>query len=239
MVSQKQTKLFQQLAVLMGVASASVLVSLPAMAQSKLNPSPSIFSEPQYNRGQVDRNSNSPAPATEAESPTAVPTDPAQPNAQPAPSSPEPSLPNRADSPAGSLTVAQVTASDSSFKTLSAALKAADLEGTLSQAGPYTVFAPTDAAFAALPAGTVESLLKPENKALLVKVLTYHVVPGEVTSDKLSSGAVTTVEGNPVNVQVGDGGVQVNDAKVIKPDVQASNGVIHVIDKVILPPDLQ
>jgi uncharacterized surface protein with fasciclin (FAS1) repeats len=238
MVSQKQTKLFQQLAVLMGVASASVLVSLQAVAQSKLNPSPSIFSEPQYNRGQVDRNSNSPTPAIDAESPTAVPTEP-QPSVQSAPGLPEPSVPNRATSPTGALTVAQVTASDSSFKTLSAALKAAGLEGTLSQAGPYTVFAPTDEAFAALPAGTVEGLLKPENKALLVKVLTYHVVPGEVTSDKLSSGSVTTVEGNSVNVQVSDSGVQVNDAKVIKPDVQASNGVIHVIDRVILPPDLQ
>jgi uncharacterized surface protein with fasciclin (FAS1) repeats len=109
------------------------------------------------------------------------------------------------------------------------------LTDTLSQAGPFTVFAPTDAAFAALPPGTVEELLKPENKALLTKILTYHVLPGKVTSTQLSSGSVATVEGSSVKVKKGTDGVMVNNAKVVQPDIQATNGVIHVIDKVIVP----
>jgi uncharacterized surface protein with fasciclin (FAS1) repeats len=135
-------------------------------------------------------------------------------------------------------TIVDIASSNDSFKTLTAALKAAGLEETLSGDGPFTVFAPTDRAFANLPAGTVERLLKPENKAQLVKVLTYHVVPGTVLSKDLKSGEVKTVEGSPVEVSVKMRSVMVNNAKVTKPDVKASNGVIHAVDRVIIPPDM-
>lgn len=123
------------------------------------------------------------------------------------------------------------------FKTLAAALGAAGLVNTLKGPGPFTVFAPTDAAFAKLPAGTVEGLLKPENKAKLAAVLTYHVVPGKVMSASLA-GKVTdakTVEGKTVKIDATKGGVTVNGAKVVAADVAASNGVIHVIDTVLMP----
>jgi uncharacterized surface protein with fasciclin (FAS1) repeats len=109
------------------------------------------------------------------------------------------------------------------------------LEGT----GPFTVFAPTDAAFAKLPPDALKDLLKPENKEVLVKILTYHVVGGQVLSTDLKSGEVKSSEGGTINVKVDPAtGVMVNDAKVVQADVKASNGVIHVIDNVILPPDL-
>jgi uncharacterized surface protein with fasciclin (FAS1) repeats len=122
------------------------------------------------------------------------------------------------------------------FTTLAAALEAAGLVETLKGEGPFTVFAPTDAAFAALPAGTVEDLLKPENKDQLVAVLTYHVVPGKVMSTDLSEGLkAATVQGSEVTITL-EGGPKVNGAVISTPDVAASNGVIHVIDSVILPP---
>ena len=123
------------------------------------------------------------------------------------------------------------------FKTLAAALQAADLVGTLKGAGPFTVFAPTDAAFAKLPAGTVESLLKPENKEKLTAILTYHVVPGAVKAEQVTKlDEAKTVNGAMVKVSTEDGKVMINNATVVKADIGASNGVIHVIDKVILPP---
>ncbi len=122
------------------------------------------------------------------------------------------------------------------FNTLAAALEAADLVSTLKGDGPFTVFAPTDAAFAKLPAGTVESLLKPENRDQLVAILTYHVVPGKVSSKQVVTiDKATTVNGSDVAIKVTDGKVRINDATVITADVDASNGVIHVIDTVILP----
>ena len=122
------------------------------------------------------------------------------------------------------------------FNTLAAALEAADLVGTLKGDGPFTVFAPTDAAFAKLPAGTVESLLKPDNRDQLVAILTYHVVPGKVkAADVVKLSEAKTVNGQDVAITVADNGVRINDANVIKTDIGASNGVIHVIDTVILP----
>jgi len=122
-----------------------------------------------------------------------------------------------------------------SFNTLVAAVGAAGLVDTLKGDGPFTVFAPTDDAFAALPEGTVETLLKPENKDQLVAILTYHVVPGKVMSGDLSDGmTAATVQGGDVTIKT-EGGVMVNDANVVTADVEASNGVIHVIDKVIMP----
>jgi uncharacterized surface protein with fasciclin (FAS1) repeats len=122
------------------------------------------------------------------------------------------------------------------FQTLVAALKAAGLVDTLKGPGPFTVFAPTDEAFAKLPAGTVESLLKPENKARLQSILTYHVMPGKVMSQELVKlDSAKTVEGGSIAIQTMDGGVMVNNAHVTQADIAASNGVIHVIDTVILP----
>jgi uncharacterized surface protein with fasciclin (FAS1) repeats len=122
------------------------------------------------------------------------------------------------------------------FTTLAAALKAAGLVDTLKGAGPYTVFAPTDAAFAALPKGTVEALLKPENREKLVAILTYHVVPGRVTATQVAKmDAATTVQGSTVAIAASGGAVTVNSARVVTADVAASNGVIHVIDKVLMP----
>jgi uncharacterized surface protein with fasciclin (FAS1) repeats len=123
-----------------------------------------------------------------------------------------------------------------SFNTLAAALTAAGLVDTLKGEGPFTVFAPTDAAFAALPAGTVEDLLKPENKDKLVAVLTYHVVAGKVMSTDLTEGmTAATVQGANITITL-EGGAKVNGAVISGADVEASNGVIHVIDSVILPP---
>ena len=122
------------------------------------------------------------------------------------------------------------------FKTLAAALKAAGLVDTLKGAGPFTVFAPTDAAFAALPKGTVENLMKPENREKLVAILTYHVVPGRVTASQVATmDAATTVQGGKVAIAASGGAVTVNGARVVSADVAASNGVIHVIDKVLMP----
>jgi uncharacterized surface protein with fasciclin (FAS1) repeats len=123
------------------------------------------------------------------------------------------------------------------FKTLAAALTAAGLVNTLKGPGPFTVFAPTDEAFAKLPAGTIDNLLKPENKAQLVAILTYHVVPGNVMAQQVSKlSEAKTVNGAAVKVSAKGGKVMINDASVVKADIATSNGVIHVIDRVILPP---
>lgn len=131
--------------------------------------------------------------------------------------------------------IVAVASENGSFKTLVAAVKAAGLVETLQGKGPFTVFAPTDEAFAKLPAGTVESLLKPENKEKLVGILTYHVVPGKVMAADVKSGMVKTVNGKELTVKAWDGKVTVDGAKVVTADVAASNGVIHVIDTVVLP----
>ncbi|MBT8098781.1 MAG: fasciclin domain-containing protein [Gammaproteobacteria bacterium] len=122
------------------------------------------------------------------------------------------------------------------FTTLAAALEAADLIGTLKGDGPFTVFAPTDDAFAKLPEGTVESLLLPENRDKLVSILTYHVVSGKVAAaDVVKLSGATTVNGSDVSIEVSNGSVMVDNAKVVATDIEASNGIIHVIDSVILP----
>jgi len=134
-------------------------------------------------------------------------------------------------------TIVDIAVANGSFDTLVAAVIAADLAETLSSPGPFTVFAPTDDAFAALPAGLVDALLLPENKATLAKILTYHVVSGEVFAADVTDGDVATVEGQTVALSTADG-VTVNGANVIIADVAASNGVIHAIDAVLLPPDV-
>ena len=220
------SNLLKKVTYFLGIASASVLIGFPLQAQQSgggvLNPRPSIFNEPPYNRsgGAATPPETSPAPMPDATTPAPVPTTPG--------------------ASTGSENLVALAAANGSFKTLTAALKAADLTATLEGTGPFTIFAPNDQAFAALPQEALQELLKPENKALLVKILTYHVVPGKVTSTDLKSGAVKSVEGGSINVKVDPAtGVSLNDdAKVVQPDIQASNGVIHAIDKVILPPDI-
>jgi uncharacterized surface protein with fasciclin (FAS1) repeats len=135
--------------------------------------------------------------------------------------------------------IVDVAAADERFETLVAALQAADLVETLKGQGPFTVFAPTDDAFAKLPAGTLEDLLKPENKSTLVDILTYHVFPGNVLAAdvvNLDGQDITMANGDKARIQVRNGEVFINGARVIATDIVASNGVIHVIDTVILPP---
>ncbi|OJF69383.1 fasciclin [Alteromonas sp. V450] len=136
--------------------------------------------------------------------------------------------------------IVDTAARNEMFSTLVAAVKAGDLVSTLKGDGPFTVFAPTNDAFAALPDGTLEMLLKPENKATLVKILTYHVVAGKVTSKEVTGlKSASTVEGSDVAISVMGGNVKINNATVIKADVMTSNGVIHVIDTVLLPSEVQ
>ncbi len=132
--------------------------------------------------------------------------------------------------------IVDTAVSTGSFKTLAAALKAAGLVDTLKGNGPFTVFAPTDEAFAKLPAGTIASLLKPENKAKLTAILTYHVVPGKVLAkDVVKLSEAKTVQGSSVKIEVSGGKVKVDGANVVKTDIACANGVIHVIDAVMLP----
>jgi uncharacterized surface protein with fasciclin (FAS1) repeats len=132
-------------------------------------------------------------------------------------------------------TIVGVAAESGQFNTLVAAVKAAGLVDTLNGAGPFTVFAPTDEAFAKLPAGTVEDLLKPENKEKLVGILTFHVLPGKVMAADVKTSEPKTVNGKEVAIKVDGGKVMVGSAGVVKTDIVASNGVIHVIDTVLIP----
>lgn len=133
--------------------------------------------------------------------------------------------------------IVAIASANDDFSTLVAAVAAAGLVEVLQGEGPFTVFAPTNDAFAALPAGLVDKLLLPENKDVLVKILTYHVVSGAVLAADVTAGEVPSVEGQNITVTT-EGGVMVNDANVVATDIIASNGVIHVIDAVILPPDV-
>lgn len=131
--------------------------------------------------------------------------------------------------------VVEIAAGNEDFSTLVAAVKAAGLAETLSGDGPFTIFAPTNAAFDKLPKGTVEELLKPENKEKLASILKYHVVAGNVMAKDVKEGEVKTVEGSTLEVTIKDENVMIDEAKVIKTDIVGSNGVIHVIDTVIMP----
>jgi uncharacterized surface protein with fasciclin (FAS1) repeats len=141
------------------------------------------------------------------------------------------------EAPAEVGTIVDVASANDDFSTLVAALDAADLVATLSGNGPFTVFAPTDAAFDALPDGLVDKLLLPENKDVLVAILTYHVVAGKVLAADVKAGDVASVQGENITITT-TGGVKVNIANVVATDVEASNGVIHVIDAVIVPPSI-
>jgi uncharacterized surface protein with fasciclin (FAS1) repeats len=143
----------------------------------------------------------------------------------------------RAEDHGGKKDIVDTAVAAGSFKTLAAALTAADLVGALKGPGPFTVFAPTDEAFAKLPPGTLDSLLKPENKEKLKGILLYHVVSGKIMAADIKGAAKpATLQGATLDVKAGAGGVTVNGAKVTAADVAATNGVIHVIDAVVLPP---
>ncbi|MEH2269399.1 MAG: fasciclin domain-containing protein [Nostoc sp.] len=135
--------------------------------------------------------------------------------------------------------LAKSAASQGQFKTLIQAVQAAGLTEQLAAPGPYTVFAPTDTAFSALPKATLNQLLQPANKQQLVRLLSYHVIPGGITSQQLISGEVKTLEGSPVKITVdrASNSITVNNAKVTQPDIPASNGIVHVVDRVLLPPN--
>ena len=152
-------------------------------------------------------------------------------------SAPSTAASEAAATPAAGGTIVDIASTSEGFGTLVAAGKAAGLVDTLNGPGPFTVFAPTDAAFAALPAGLLDALLKPENKELLAKILTYHVVSGKILAADVTDGDVATVEGQSIKISTMDG-VTVNGAKVVTVDVVTDNGVIHAIDAVILPPDV-
>ncbi|MBN3908206.1 MAG: fasciclin domain-containing protein [Nostoc sp. NMS1] len=197
-----------------------------AQKGSATNPKPSIFNEPPYNRG---------GGATPSEPKPSIPG--TTPETQPSETPTTPPGPGASDNEGKNLFA--LAQSNASFTTLTKALEAAGLTGALQGKDNLTIFAPTDAAFAKLPADALKELLNPANKEVLLKILTYHVVSGKVLSTDLKSGEVKSLEGGAINVKVDPStGVTVNDAKVTQADIKASNGVIHAIDQVILPPDL-
>jgi len=206
MKNQNLPSWMKQLTGFAGVIGASALIGFPAWAHINSNTRVANATQTQQVAGNV-KTAASPAPNAASPAPTASGKD-----------------------------IVAIASGDAQFKTLTKALGSAGLVTTLQGKGPFTVFAPTDAAFAALPKGTVDNLLKPENKAQLTKILTYHVVPGSVVSTSLKSGDVKSVEGSSLKVGVNAGKVTVSGANVVKADIKASNGVIHVIDKVLMPP---
>ncbi|MEG4579334.1 fasciclin domain-containing protein [Microcoleus sp. MON1_C5] len=221
MKNQNLPSWMKQLTGFAGVIGASALIGFPAWAHITSNTNVANATQTSQVAGKV-KTAASPAPTGATQAPTR--TSPPPTGASPAPTS-------------AAKDIVAIASGDPQFKTLTKALGAADLVATLQRKGPFTVFAPTDAAFAALPEGTVENLLKPENKAQLTKILAYHVVPGSVVSTSLKSGDVKSVEGSSLKVAVSTGKVTVGGANVVKADIKASNGVIHVIDKVLMPPD--
>ncbi|MFN6033247.1 MAG: fasciclin domain-containing protein, partial [Dolichospermum sp.] len=210
-------------------------MTIASQAQEVRNTKPSIFNEPLYNRGKK------PSVTT----PVTTPTQPATEIPPVKPTQPATEIPTVKPTPTTPITEIKETRNlivlanaNGSFKTLIKALTAAGLTDTLQGDGPFTIFAPTDAAFAKLPQDAVRDLLKPENKQILRQVLTYHVVSGKVLSSDLKSGDLKSLQGDPISIKVNSNGVEVNDAKVTKADIQGSNGVIHQIDNLILPPSI-
>jgi uncharacterized surface protein with fasciclin (FAS1) repeats len=238
------------------VAIASSLISLPVLAggttsDSVQKPTAAPASEATPKTAPMEATPADAAPPTRTPSTGGYQLEPPPTEKAPASSAGESATPTSEANPTpgakpgrGNSTsatqgnIVDVATSNGSFTTLLAAVKAAGLTDVLAEGGPYTVFAPTDAAFAALPKGTVETLLKPENKEKLKKVLAYHVVPGSVSSSAIKSGQVKTVEGSAVILKTSGDKIMVNNAKVTSANIKASNGMIHAIDKVILPPDL-
>ena len=181
-------------------------------------------------------------PASSGPSPSAPATLSPPSSGAPAPleaESPSGAAPVETPATDGSKSIVEMAGESEQLATLSTAIEAAGLTETLAAGGPYTLFAPTNDAFAALPPGVLEALLKPENKDKLVQILTYHVLPTQVASSDLSTGTVNTLEGSSANIAADAGAVKVNTANVVEADVSANNGIIHVVDKVLIPQSLQ
>lgn len=225
------------IAVLLGIAGLSAAASLPLLAQTQLaqtqpTPAPTApgTTEPGMTEpGTPPPTAPSPDATTPAEPPAAAPT----PDAATPPTSSNASLTDLLQQVS-----TQQNPSGNSFNTLAQAVEAADIAGLLQNSGPVTIFAPTDAAFAELPDGALELLLRPENQNLLRQVLAYHVVPGEVTSGQLQTGGVSTLGGG-LAVRVTPERIVVNNGSVIRADIQASNGVVHAVNRVLLPPQIR
>ena len=219
--------------------TAAIALSAAAVMAKEVKPTPVVPSATPV----APMTPMTPIPSTQpmpSMTPMPMPTTPMTPTpSQPLNPETTPTPTPEAEKPISN-TIVDVASGAGSFSTLVSAVKAANLVETLSSPGPFTVFAPTDAAFKALPKGVLDKLLLPKNKAMLVKVLTYHVVSGAVESSTLKSGKVKTVEGSSVMVKIGKTGtVMVDKATVKAVDIGASNGIIHVIDKVLLPPDVK
>jgi uncharacterized surface protein with fasciclin (FAS1) repeats len=164
-----------------------------------------------------------------------------RPSSKPKPvasSNPSPAVSPATDTTTGGSTIVDLAVGSQQFKVLVAAVKAAGLVETLGGPGPFTLFAPNDAAFEKIPKATRKKLLDPKNKATLQKILKYHLLASEVMAKDVKAGSVPTVEGKPIKIAVNKGAVTINGAKTIKTDIKASNGVIHTIDTVLLPPDV-
>lgn len=211
MKNQNLPSCIKQLTGFAGVIGVSALIGFPAWAHINSNTNVKNATPTQQVAGNV-KTAASPAPMASP-----------KPMASPAPM-------------AAGKDIVAIASGDAQFKTLTKLLGEAGLVKTLQGKGPFTVFAPTEAAFNALPKGTMDDLMKPANKAKLTKILTYHVVPGSLLSTSLKSGDVKSVEGSSLKVAVNKGKVTVGGANVVKADIKASNGVIHVIDKVLMPP---
>jgi uncharacterized surface protein with fasciclin (FAS1) repeats len=205
---------------LIGILGLSALISIPVLAQD--NPV-------------EDSVNGMPAPAEET---VPLPTEETPPDSLDSPIEDGEMSEPAAEAESGNL-VEQASSSEQ-FQTLTQAIEAAGIEEMLAGEGPYTVFAPTDEAFAELPPETLEQLLLPENKEALAQLLSYHVIPGAITSSEIQSGEVETLAGAPVFIEVSDEGmVTVNNATVTQADIPASNGVIHAVDQIVLPPEVQ
>lgn len=205
---------------LIGILGLSALISVPVLAQD--NPV-------------EDPVNGMPTPTEET---IPLPTEETMPDSPDLPVEDGEMSEPAAEAELGNL-VEQATSSEQ-FQTLTKAIEAAGIEEILAQEGPYTVFAPTDEAFAELPPETLEQLLLPENREVLGQLLSYHVVPGAITSSEIQSGDVETLAGAPVFIEVSEEGmVTVNNATVTQADIPASNGVIHAVDRIVLPPEVQ
>ncbi|WP_416675612.1 fasciclin domain-containing protein [Egbenema bharatensis] len=238
MKNMNSVNLVKQTLGLVGAVVAGAVIALPAAAQVPMEPAVDAMEEEMVT---PEAEADMVVPTEAVEMPEAeTPVEAEAPAEAETPVEAEAPIESEATDEIAAVdgTIVDIAAASGAFDTLVAALTEAELAEVLAGEGPFTVFAPTDEAFAALPEGTLEQLLLPENREILIQILTYHVVPGTVTSDQLESGEVETVEGSTVNVMVGGEAVMINEANVVEADILASNGVIHVIDRVILPPAL-
>ena len=233
----------KKLASLVGVVGISFLLGFPALAQFKTEGKIQVSEQTMPPEAEEMVSPPEEVTEPEMEAPTSqeldTPEEVTEPNME-APTSQELTTPDDESVASEEDNLGEVAATNESLTTFLAAIEAAGLTQALNEEN-ITIFAPSNAAFEALPEGTLDSLLQPENQETLRRILAYHVIEGTVTSSEIESGEVTTAEGSPVNVQVNDEAdsreVSVNGANVIEPDIEGSNGVIHVIDQVIMPPE--